>query len=138
MTRLLSAALALLCLGSAPMMMLATAGSAAAGALLADIPAPPDAKALGNGSTASGGEEASYSTAANPAAVIRSYKDKLTAAGWTVTSAGGSRSSYGGGAGLQASNGPKYLSVNAGGPAGRTFVHVCVWPEKPKDDHCGD
>jgi len=39
---------------------------------------------------------------------------------------------------LQATNGPKYLSINAGGPAGMTFVHVCVWPAHPKDDHCGD
>ena len=45
---------------------------------------------------------------------------------------------YGGGAGLQATNGPKYLSVNAGGPAGMTFVSVCVWPAKPNNDNCGD
>ena len=109
---------------------------AAEDGLLAGIPAPADSKPLGSGAAGSGGEKASYSTPANPGAVIESYKQSLTA-GWTVIASGGSGSSYGGGAGLQATNGPKYLSINAGGPAGMTFVHVCVWPEKPKDDNCG-
>ena len=50
-------------------------------------------------------EKASYSTPANPGAVIESYKQSLTGAGWTVIASGGSGSSYGGGAGLQATNG---------------------------------
>jgi hypothetical protein len=109
----------------------------AEGGLLAGIPTPADSKSLGSDTVGSGGEKASYSTSANPDAVIESYKQSLAGAGWTVIASGGSRSSYGGGAGLQATNGPKYLSINAGGPAGRTFVNVCVWPEKPKDDNCG-
>lgn len=128
MTKIAGVILACLCLGSAP----AIAGP------VADVPAPPNAKALGTETLSSGGEEASYSTSANPGAVIESYKQSLAAAGWTVTGSGSSGSSSGGGAGLQATNGPKFLSISAGGPSGVTFVHVCVWPEKPKDDHCGD
>lgn len=37
---------------------------------------------------------------------------------------------------LQATNGPKYLALNAGGPTGRTYVKVCIWPSKPSDDRC--
>ena len=70
--------------------------------------------------------------------VISSYQQALAGAGWTVTGSGGTGSSYGGGAGLQVTNGPKYLSVNAGGPAGMTYVSVCVWPAKPHDNNCGD
>lgn len=77
---------------------------------------------------------ARYSTPAAPATVIKSYKQALTAAGWSVTGSGGG--SHGGG--FQATSGPKYLSFNAGGPQGTTYVSVCVWPAKPNDDHCGD
>ena len=108
-----------------------------AAGLLDDIPPPPNAKALGNEKLALGGEEASYSTSTSPADVILSYKQTLAAVGWTVTSAGGSGSEHGGGAGLEATQGARYLAINAGGPAGTTFVHVCAWPKKPKDDHCG-
>jgi hypothetical protein len=110
---------------------------AAEGGLLTGIPAPPDSKSLGTDEIGSGGEKANYSTSANPGAVIEAYKQSLDAAGWTVIASGGSGSSYGGGAGLQATNGPKYLSIDAGGPAGTTFVHVCVWPGKPQNDNCG-
>jgi len=79
-----------------------------------------------------------FSTSTNPGAVISSYQQALAGAGWTVTGSGGTGSSSGGGAGLQATNGPKYLSVNAGGPTGMTYVSVCVWPAKPHDNNCGD
>lgn len=111
---------------------------AAADDLLAGIPAPANSTKLGSGSAHSGGQQASYSTSEAPAAVIAAYEKALPGAGWTVTGSGGSGGGYGGGGGLQATNGDKYLSIDAGGPAGRTFVHVCVWPTKPKDDHCGD
>lgn len=77
---------------------------------------------------------ARYSTPAGPGAVIQSYKQALSAAGWTVTGGGGG----GAGGGFQATSGSKYLSLNAGGPQGTTYVSVCVWPTKPQDDHCGD
>jgi hypothetical protein len=106
--------------------------------LMNGVPTPPDSKSLGTQSVSSGGQLARYSTSTNPGHVIASYTQVLSDAGWTVTGSGGSSSSYGGGAGLQATNGPKYLSVNAGGPAGMTFVSVCVWPSKPSQANCGD
>lgn len=118
--------------------LIPTCASAASDDLLAGIPAPPNSKSLGTGPISSDGQHASYSTSASAAAVIASYQEALPGAGWTVTGSGGSGSAYGGGAGLQATNGPKYLSISAGGPAGMTFVHVCVWPEQPSDDNCGD
>jgi hypothetical protein len=127
----------------APMLMagaisLASPSNGNADDLLAGLPALPDSTALGTGTASSGGQMARYSTPAAPGAVIASYQKSLPAAGWTVTGAGGSGSSNGGGAGLQATSGPKYLSISAGGPQGTTFVSVCVWPAKPKNDHCGD
>jgi hypothetical protein len=107
------------------------------GALLAGVPDPPNSTALGAGAIASGGQKASFTTPADPSAVIASYRQTLPGSGWTVTGAGGAGSSHGGGAGLQATNGQRYLSINAGGPAGTTFVNICVWPSKPADDHCG-
>jgi hypothetical protein len=106
--------------------------------LMNGVPTPPNSKSLGTQAISSGGQLARYSTSTNPGGVIASYKQALSDAGWTVTGGGGGGSSYGGGAGLQATNGPKYLSVNAGGPAGQTFVSVCVWPSKPARDNCGD
>jgi len=121
-----------------PSLLVFSAAYAAGDDLLSGIPTPPDSKALGTQAISSGGQQARHSTAANPGAVIASYKQALPDAGWTVTGSGGSGSSYGGNAGLQATNGPKYLSINAGGPAGTTFVSVCVWPSKPHNDNCGD
>ena len=105
--------------------------------LLADIPAPPDGKTLGTESISSGGQKADYSTSASVSAVLDAYRQALAKVGWTIVGGGGGGGSYGGGGGLSATNGPKYLSLEAGGPAGATFVHVCVWPERPADDNCG-
>lgn len=111
--------------------------SAASDDLLADVPTPPNGKTLGTESISSGGQKASYSTSASVSAVLDAYRQALAKIGWTVVGGGGGGSSYGGGGGVRATNGSKYLSLDAGGPAGTTFVHVCVWPEKPADDNCG-
>jgi hypothetical protein len=107
-------------------------------ALLAGIPNPPNSKPLGAGAISNGGQRASFTTSAVPSAVIASYTQILPGSGWTVTAGGEGGSSNGGGAGLQATNGPRYLSINVGGPPGTTYVNICVWPSRPDDDHCGD
>jgi hypothetical protein len=104
--------------------------------LLGGLPSPPDGQILRTQDIASGGQLAHYMTSANPGAVIEAYAQALSASGWTVTSSGESGSEEGGNAGLQATNGAKYLSINAGGPVGTTYVSVCVWPSKPDRDHC--
>jgi hypothetical protein len=106
-------------------------------ALLAGIPDPPNSKPLGARAIPNGGQQASFTTSADPDDVIVSYQQTLPGAGWTVTGSRGAKSSHGGGAGLQATNGPRYLSIDAGGPAGTTYVNICVWPSRPNDDHCG-
>jgi hypothetical protein len=111
--------------------------TAASDGLLADIPAPPNGKSLGGEPISSGGQKASYSTSASISAVLDDYRQALAKVGWTVVGGGGGGGSYGGGGGLSATNGPKYLSLQAGGPAGTTYVRVCVWPERPADDNCG-
>jgi hypothetical protein len=124
-----------------PGLMAMSAGTAYATTgddLMSGIPTPPDSRSLGSEAIASGGQHAAYSTSASPASVIAAYKQSLLQAGWTVTGSSGSGSSWGGGGGLQATNGPKYLSVNAGGPAGTTYVDVCVWPSRPHNDNCGN
>jgi hypothetical protein len=104
--------------------------------LLGGLPAPPNSQMLATKDLASGGQLAHYMSSANPLAVIDSYAQVLPTSGWTVTSSGGGDSAEGGNAGLQATNGPRYLSINAGGPVGTTYVSVCVWPSKPDRDHC--
>jgi len=104
--------------------------------LLGGLPAPPNSQMLATKDIASGGQLAHYMSTANPLAVIDSYAQVLQTSGWTVTSSGGGDSAEGGNAGLQATNGPRYLSINAGGPVGTTYVSVCVWPSKPDRDHC--
>ena len=104
--------------------------------LLGGLPAPPNSQMLATKDIASGGQLAHYMSSANPLAVIDSYAQVLPTSGWTVTSSGGGDSAEGGNAGLQATNGPRFLSINAGGPVGTTYVSVCVWPSKPDRDHC--
>jgi hypothetical protein len=79
-----------------------------------------------------GGEQANYVTSATPAGVISFYMQILPAGGWTVTDSDEESDE----ASLQATNGAKYLALNASGPAGATYVKVCVWPTKPSDDRC--
>ncbi len=126
---LLSAAIGLGVLAAAP---------AIADDLMAGVPAPANSTKLGAGDAQGGGQQASYSTSDTPSAVIAAFTKDLSGAGWTVAGGGESGGGYGGGGGLQATKGDLYLSLDAGGPTGRTFVHVCVWPSKPKNDHCGD
>jgi hypothetical protein len=115
-------------------LVFAAPSNARADDLLAGLPALPDSTMLGTGDASFGGQMARYSTPAARGAVIASYKEALSAAGWTVTGGGGG----GRGGGFQATSGAKYLSFDAGGPQGTTYVSVCVWPARPKDDHCGD
>ena len=107
----------------------------AEGDLLMGVRAPPNSKTLGIRAISSGGQQASYSTAAAPADVISFFEQSLPATGWVV--AGSGSGSGGGGVGLKATNGPKYLSLSAGGPKGITYVRVCVWPLRPSNDRCG-
>jgi hypothetical protein len=104
--------------------------------LLGGLPAPPNSQMLATKDIASGGQLAHYMSSANPLAVIDSYAQVLPMSGWTVTSSGGGDSAEGGNAGLQATNGTRFLSINAGGPVGTTYVSVCIWPSKPDRDHC--
>ena len=104
--------------------------------LLGGLPAPPNSQMLRTQDIASGGQLAHYMTSANPLAVIDAYAQALPISGWTVTSTGGGDFAEGGNAGLQATNGAKYLSINAGAPVGATYVSACVWPAKPDRDHC--
>jgi hypothetical protein len=64
-----------------PSLLVFSAAYAAGDDLLSGIPTPPDSKALGTQAISSGGQQARYSTAANPGAVIASYKQALPDAG---------------------------------------------------------
>ena len=100
------------------------------GGLLTSVPPPPNCRPLDRQSLPTGGEQATYMTTATPAGVISFYRQILPAGGWTVTHSDEEL----GEASLQATNGAKYLALNAGGPTGTTYVKVCVWPTRPSDD----
>jgi hypothetical protein len=100
--------------------------------LLTSVAPPPNSRPLDRQFLPTGGEQATYLTTATPAGVISFYRQILPAGGWTVTDS----DEESGEASLQATNGPKYLALNAGGPTGTTYVKVCVWPTRPSDDRC--
>ena len=85
------------------------------------------------------GECYGIGASASPADVVGSYESALSATGWNIESSGGGGDPFGlfgGGAGLTATNGDRYLTFNAGGPPGSTFINACIWPAKPGDTNC--
>jgi hypothetical protein len=120
-----------------------TSGSArlgAGGSLLANIPEPAGAAFQAQNSIQEGGRHFDYTSSNTPADVVGNYETALEANGWTIVSSGGGGDPFGlfaSGAGLTATNGSRYLKMNAGGPTGSTHVDVCVWVAKPVDDNCG-
>jgi hypothetical protein len=110
----------------------AHAATATDGGLLTSVAPPPNSRPLDRQSLPAGGEQATYMTTATPAGVISFYRQILPAGGWTVTDS----DEESGEASVKATNVPKYLALNAGGPTGATYVKVCVWPSRPSDDRC--
>lgn len=119
---------------------LLVAGSSAAIAaedLMADLPTPPNSQSLGGPkSIHANGEMSRFKSSGDASSVLDAYSKSLSGSGWTVVGGGSGGSSWGGGGGIRATNGDKYLVVSAGGPAGTTFMEVCVWPQKPHDTSC--
>ncbi len=111
----------------------------ATGGLLDGIPEPANAEYRAENAIGDGGRHFFYTTAAAPGDIVAGYQAALEAAGWTIESSGGGGDPFGmfgGGAGLTATNGDRYLTFNAGGPPGQTFIDACVWPARPADDNC--
>jgi hypothetical protein len=102
------------------------------GGALTSVAPPPNSKPLARHALSAGGQQATYLTTATPAGVISFYRQILPAGGWTVTDID---EELGEGR-LQATNDAKYLALNAGGPTGKTYVKVCVWPTRPSDNSC--
>lgn len=90
------------------------------------------AKSIGDGGTMT-----TFTTSAAGNSIAGSYEPVVKAAGWTVTSSGGGGGRWGG-SGLSATKGAEYMVISAGGGGGTTYVDVCTWPSKPKNDDCGD
>ena len=110
------------------------------GDLTAGVPEPADAAYQSQDSVQEGGRHFFYTSSQAPADVVSDYQSALEAAGWNILDSGGGGDPFGlfgGGAGLTASDGSRYLKFNAGGPAGQTFIDGCVWPSQPSDDNCG-
>ena len=109
------------------------------GGLLDGIPEPANAEFRAENAMSDGGRHFLYTTGAAPGDVVGSYQAALEAAGWTIVNSGGGGDPFGlfgGGAGLTATYGDRYLKFNAGGPVGQTFIDACVWPTQPSDDDC--
>jgi hypothetical protein len=111
----------------------------AGGDLLAGVPEPANAVFKAEDAIQEGGRHFFYTSGASPSDVVGAYQSALEAAGWNIISSGGGGDpfGFGGGAGLTASDGTRYLKFNAGGPAGQTFIDACVWPAQPSNDNCG-
>ncbi len=102
------------------------------------VPAPTGATQESSDSISEGGEHVYYTASQSATDFVSGYESQLSGAGWSVSGSGGGGSEYGGGAGLTATNGDRYLVLSAGGPGGQTFADLCVWPQKPSNDDCGD
>jgi hypothetical protein len=110
------------------------------GDLLDGVPELTGAQFKGEDAIQEGGRHYFFTSSAAPATIVGSYQAALEDAGWTILDSGGGGDPFGlfaSGAGLTATDGTRYLKLNAGGPAGSTFIDGCVWPAKPADDNCG-
>jgi hypothetical protein len=79
-----------------------------------------------------------FSSDNTPANIVGNYEAALAAAGWTILNSGGGGDPFGfaSGANLEATDGTRYMYLNAGGPGGSTFVDACIWPQRPDDTDC--
>jgi hypothetical protein len=114
----------------------ASASSTTAAASGSTLPTIAGITKTGTKSLSDGGTMTSYTTSAAGNSIAGSYETAVKAAGWSVTSSGGGGGRWGG-SGLSATKGSEYLVVSAGGGGGTTYVDVCTWPSKPKNDDCG-
>lgn len=101
------------------------------------IPAPTGATLLESKDLADGGHKRAFETSESAVDLLSSYAKLLEAGGWTITRRGAGSGQAGGGAELDANLDGRHLVLTAGGPKGRTFVGICVWPERPENDYCG-
>ena len=102
----------------------------------AGIPDVPNAQFQATDNIHEGGVHNFYTSQNAPGNLVNNYQAKLQSEGWTILNSGGDPTGQFGG-GLQASMGSSYLSMNAGGPGGQSFIDVCLWPNKPMDTNCG-
>ena len=106
------------------------------GGLLAGVPEPEGATYQATDSIQEGGLHGFYTSNSAPADVVTAYNSALEANGWTIQNTGGDP--FGAfGAGTTATQGERYLKINAGGPGGVSYIDICVWPAQPSDDNCG-
>ncbi len=101
------------------------------------LPSLPNAKALESKELPDGGRRQSFQTSESPASLVQSYASALTNAGWTITRQGASGGKKGSGGEIVANHDGRHLVLQAGGPDGKTFLSLCVWPEPPANDYCG-
>lgn len=113
----------------------ASSGDSANG-LLAGVPDPDGASKESQDDVGSDGVHRYYTTTATPSEVVSSYTSALESNGWTIQNSGSGASWPGGGGGLTATNGARYLVLSVEGPAGAAFIDLCVWPSQPSDDSC--
>lgn len=116
--------------------MVLAAEPAFAGAM-EGLPLPEGAKLLESKDLGHGGTKQAFETSASAAEVVASYAKILGATGWTITREGSGSGPTGGGAELGANHDDRHLVLQAGGPKGKTFVGLCVWPKRPPNDYCG-
>ena len=112
------------------------------GDLLADLPEPAGAEFKYEDAIREGGRHFYYTTNASPDDLVSAYASALVANGWTIRSSGGGGDPFGlfgSGAGLTATNGPRYFKLHAGGQRGSTtHIDACIWPTQPGDDDCDE
>lgn len=136
---------------AAPTTAAAPATTAATPAAPATTPAPsgttltpPSGSTQLQQAQRNGAEYSRFSIAGTaPADVVADYRSQLTAAGFAITSDGGSGGGWGryGGsdAGLSANDGSAWVSVQADGQTGdTTYFEVCVGPSSTSVSDCDD
>jgi hypothetical protein len=100
-----------------------------------NLPTLPGAQKMSENPTGKG-THYYYQTSNSPASIVDGYKEPLRSTGWKIERSGSGGGEWGGTASLTATKGQSYLVLQAGGPRGKTFVNLCVWPSLPDNDYC--
>lgn len=112
-----------------------TTAASGGSCVMSGVPAPTCPTAKSGDSIPDCGEHIYYTAPWSATDFVAGYESQLSGVGWSADGGGSGEIEA---AGLTATSGGRYLVLEAGGPSDGTFADLCVWPQKPSDDDCGE